>query len=151
MGRLKGHAPFVAFRLPIPPGHAYRSQFTAPRSSVIGRTGAAQPALRYHRPMQQDYLGNPITAQRDATLRGIDDFIEGYLAYETRAERILGAADADPGSCLANVYAGLLWMLLEAPDAARHAAQYLAAAERAAPLAPRREQLNAAGLRAWGA
>jgi Flp pilus assembly protein TadD len=99
--------------------------------------------------MQQDYLGNPITAQRDATLRGIDDFIEGYLAYETRAERILGAADADPGSCLANVYAGLLWMLLEAPEGARHAAKYLAAAERAAPLAARREQLNAAVLRAW--
>jgi Flp pilus assembly protein TadD len=99
--------------------------------------------------MQQDYLGNPITAQRDATLRGIDDFIEGYLAYETRAERILGAADADPGSCLANVYAGLLWMLLEAPEGARNAAPYLAAAERAAPLATRREQLNAAVLRAW--
>jgi hypothetical protein len=99
--------------------------------------------------MQQDYLGNPITAQSDATLRSIDEFIEGYLAYERRAERILAAADADPGSCLANVYAGLLWMLLEAPDAARHAAKYLSAAERAAPLATRREQLNASVLRAW--
>src|SRR3982074_1048689 len=99
--------------------------------------------------MQQDYLGNPITAQSDATLRSIDEFIEGYLAYERRAEAILAAADADPGSCLANVYAGLLWMLLEAPDAARHAAKYLAAAERAAPLATRREQLNASVLRAW--
>jgi hypothetical protein len=99
--------------------------------------------------MQQDYLGNPITAPCGSTLRAIDDFIEGYLAYETRAERILAAADAEPGSCLANVYAGLLWMLLEAPEAARHAAKYLAAAERAAPLATRREQLNAAMLRAW--
>ena len=99
--------------------------------------------------MVQDYLGNQITARRDATLRGIDDFIEGYLAYETRAERILAAAEAEPASCLANVYAGLLWMLLESPDAARHAAKYLAAAERAAPLATRREQLNAAMLRAW--
>jgi hypothetical protein len=99
--------------------------------------------------MQRDYLSNPVTAQREATLRGIDDFVQGYLAYETRAERILGTADADPESCLANVYAGLLWMLLEAPDAARHAAKYLAAAERAAPLATRREQLNAAVLRAW--
>ena len=40
-------------------------------------------------------------------------------------------------------------MLLEAPEAARHAEKYLAAAERAAPLATRREQLNAAVLRAW--
>jgi tetratricopeptide (TPR) repeat protein len=99
--------------------------------------------------MRQDYLGNPVTAQGDGTLRAIDDFVEGYLAYETRAERILAAADADPGSCLANVYAGLLWMLLEAPEGARHAAKYLAAAERAAPLATTREQLNTAVLRAW--
>lgn len=107
------------------------------------------PDVRYHRSMQRDYLGNPVGAQRDNTLRGIDDFIEGYLAYETRAERILAAADAEPGSCLANVYSGLLWMLLEAPAGARRAAKYLAAAERAAPLATRREQLNTAMLRAW--
>ena len=99
--------------------------------------------------MQRDYLGNPVTAQDEATLSGIDDFLEGYLAYETRAERILAAADADPESCLANVYAGVLWMLLEAPEGVRHAAKYLAAAERAAPRATRREQLNAAMLRAW--
>src|ERR1700719_4608421 len=91
------------------------------------------PSLRYHRSMQRDYLGNPVTAQLDDTLRCVDDFIEGYLAYERRAERILATADADPGSCLANVYAGLLWMLLEAPEGAQHAAIYLAAAERAAP------------------
>lgn len=99
--------------------------------------------------MQRDYLSNPVGAQGDATLRGIDDFIEGYLAYETRAERILAAADAEPESCLANAYSGMLWMLLEAPEGARHAARYLAAAERAAPQVTRREQLNAAVLRAW--
>jgi hypothetical protein len=99
--------------------------------------------------MQRDYLGNPLTGQRDATLRGIDDFIAGYLAYETRAERILMTADADPGSCMANVYAGMLWMLLEAPQAATRAAQYLTAAEGAAAGATRREQLNTAMLRAW--
>ncbi len=99
--------------------------------------------------MQRDHLGNPAGAQSDATLCAIDDFIEGFLAYETRAERILAAADAEPGSCLANVYAGFLWMLLEAPAGAQHAARYLAAAESAAPLASRREQLNTAMLRAW--
>ncbi len=77
----------------------------------------------------RDYLGNPITGERDSTLRGIDEFIEGYLAYETRAERILVAAAADPESCMANVYAGMLWMLLEAPEGAARAAKYLAAAE----------------------
>jgi hypothetical protein len=99
--------------------------------------------------MQRDYLNNPVGAQRDATLRGIDDFIEGFLAYETRTERILAAADADCGSCLANTYAGILWMLLEAPSAALRAAKYLAAAEAAAPRATQREQLNTAVLRAW--
>ncbi len=99
--------------------------------------------------MQRDYLGNPVTGQSDATLRGIDDFIEGYLAYETRAERILAAAAADPESCLANVYAGLLWMLLEAPEAGARAAPFLAVAESLAASATPREQLNARMLRAW--
>jgi hypothetical protein len=99
--------------------------------------------------MRQDYLGNPTSTECDATLGAIDDFIEGYLAYETRAERIVRAADADPDCCIANVYAGLLWMLLEAQEAPRRAAKYLAAAERTQPRATRREQLNLAVLRAW--
>jgi hypothetical protein len=99
--------------------------------------------------VQHDCLGNPVSAGDEATLRAVDDFIEGYLAYETRAEGVLPAADADPSSCIANVYAGLLWMLLEAPGAAKHAARYLAAAERAAARATRREQLNTSVLRAW--
>ena len=100
------------------------------------------------RMMQRDYLGNPLSAG-SSTLRAVDDFIEGYLAYETRAEGIIAAADRDPESCIANVYAGFLWMLLEAPDAPNQAARYLAAAERTAVHATRREQLNAAILRAW--
>ncbi len=97
----------------------------------------------------RDYLGNPITGTSAGTLRGIDEFIEGYLAYETRAERILAAAAADPESCMANVYAAMLWMLLEAPEGAARAARYLTHAEIAAPHATRREQLNTAMLRAW--
>jgi hypothetical protein len=99
--------------------------------------------------MHQDYLGNPFRAASSGTLRAVDEFVAGYLGYETRAVGILRAADEDPGSCLANVYAGFLWMLLEAPEAARHAAPYLQAAERIAAEASRREQLNAALLRAW--
>jgi hypothetical protein len=85
----------------------------------------------------------------EATLRAVDDFVEGFLAYETRAEGIVAAADAAPQCCLANVYAGLLWMFLEAPDAAARAAPYLAAAERGQAGATLREQLNVALLRAW--
>lgn len=50
---------------------------------------------------------------------------------------------------MANVYAAMLWMLLEAPEGAVRAAEYLAHAELAAPHATRREQLNSAMLRAW--
>jgi hypothetical protein len=99
--------------------------------------------------MVRDYLGNPVTGQRQDTLHSIDDFIEGYLAYETRAENILKAAEADPASCMANVYAGMLWMLLEAPEASARAEKYLLAAEKAAPNATRREQMNTQVLRAW--
>jgi hypothetical protein len=99
--------------------------------------------------MQRDYLGNPVTGDDDATLRFLDDFIEGFLAYERRAERILEASQANPDSCMANVYSGMLWMLLEARAAPIRAGKYLKAAERAAPLATRREQLNVAVLRAW--
>jgi hypothetical protein len=99
--------------------------------------------------MLHDYLGNPVTGADEGTLEAIDEFIEGYLAYETRAEHIVRAADAHPESCLANAYAGILWMLLEAPTAAQQAARYVEAAERAAPDATHREQLIVAALRAW--
>src|ERR1700730_18157898 len=100
--------------------------------------------------MQRDYLGNEVTGRSHGTLRSIDDFIVGFLAYETRAEAILAAADADADSCMANVYAGMLWMLLEAPQAASHAAKYVIAPERTAPLATRREQLTGDMMSAWG-
>jgi tetratricopeptide (TPR) repeat protein len=99
--------------------------------------------------MQHDCLGNELRAVNLATLRAIDEFVEGFLAYETRAEGIVPAADADPGCCIANAYAGLLSMLLETPDAPRRAARYLAAAEDAAPAAAPRERTHAALLRAW--
>ena len=99
--------------------------------------------------MPRDCLGNSLSAASPGTLQAIDDFVGGFLAYETRAERIVRAADAAEDCCIANVYAGFLWMLLEAPAAPVHAAPYLAAAERSAPDASRREQLNVEVLRAW--
>jgi hypothetical protein len=99
--------------------------------------------------MQRDYLDNPLSTQHELTLRAIDNFIGGFLAYDVRAEQILAAANADPESCLANAYAGMLWMLLESPSAASNAMKYLIAAESIAPRSDRREQLNVAMLRAW--
>lgn len=99
--------------------------------------------------MRRDYLDNPISAVDDATRSAIDDFIGGLLAYETRAEHVLGAADRDPECCLVNIYAGFLWMLLEDPEGAQRATRYLEAAERAAGNANLRERLNLGLLRAW--
>jgi hypothetical protein len=99
--------------------------------------------------MVRDCLGNALSAASPGTLQAVDDFVAGFLAYETRAERIVRAADEAEDSCIANVYAGFLWMLLEAPQAPAHAARYLAAAERTAPEATRREQMNVLVLRAW--
>jgi hypothetical protein len=99
--------------------------------------------------MQQDYLGNPVTGDDAHTLCAIDDFIAGFLSYETRAEAVVAAADADTGACLANAYAGILWMLLEAPEAPAHAGRYLVAARAAAGQATRREALTTEILGAW--
>jgi hypothetical protein len=98
--------------------------------------------------MQQDFLGNPVSAMPPAVLAAVDDFIGGFLAYETRAERIVHAALGAPESCLANVYAGFLWMFLEAPEAATRAAVYRDAAA-AAATATVRERLNLELLDAW--
>ncbi len=99
--------------------------------------------------MHRDWLGNPVTAGAAATVAGIDDFTQGFLAYETRATNILAAADADADSALANAYAAMLWLFLESPQGVVKAAPYLARAEAAAPRATERERMAVAAVRAW--
>ena len=101
--------------------------------------------------MRSDSLGNPVSAADAAALAAVDDFLEGFLAYEERAANILGAAETFPDNALINAYAGLLWMLLEAPEAPARAAKYLRRAEAAAAGATRREQLIVQLLAAWTA
>lgn len=102
--------------------------------------------------MDVDRFGNPVTRSGDAAAdaaagAGVDDFIAGMLGYEQRAANILGAAAAAPGHALANIYAGMLHMLAEAPGAGEQAAPFLARARAAA--ANRRERMLADGLAAW--
>ena len=101
--------------------------------------------------MPHDYLGNALSPTSAATLAAIDDFVGGFLGYEQRMLRIVAAADADPANCLANAYAGWLWMFLESPEAPARAASYLARASAATAGATRREQLATELLRAWAA
>jgi hypothetical protein len=99
--------------------------------------------------MYQDWRGNQVTAAAAATVAGIDDFVGGFLSYETRAANILAAADADPDCALANAYAAMLWLFLESGDGPPRAAPYLVRAEAAARHASERERLTVAAVRAW--
>ena len=81
--------------------------------------------------MANDFLGNPLVDTDPALIAGIDDFVGGFLAYETRAETILATAAAHPQAVMAQVYAGWLWMFLEAPEAASRALPFLDAARAA--------------------
>ncbi len=95
--------------------------------------------------MSHDYLGNPVRSDSPQLLAGLNDFVGGFLAYETRAEHILPVAEAHPDDVLANVYAGFLWMFLESPEGPVKARRYLEIAERAEQQAA---ATDAAGLRA---
>jgi tetratricopeptide (TPR) repeat protein len=99
--------------------------------------------------MRQDWLGNTVTAGNDATVAGIDSFIQGFLAYESGATKVVPAADADPDCALANAYAAMLWLFLESPEGPARAAPYLARAKAAAPRATERERMVVAAVRAW--
>jgi predicted Zn-dependent protease len=97
----------------------------------------------------QDWRGNDVTAADEATVGGINDFVGGFLSYETRAANILAAADADADSALANAYAAMLWLFLESGDGPCKAAPYLARAEAAVGHATARERMTVAAVRAW--
>jgi hypothetical protein len=99
--------------------------------------------------MAQDALGNEVSGRNEATLHAIDDFVDGFLGYETKATNVLGAADTDPESVLANVYAGFTWMFLEAATAEDHAQLYLDRARAAAAAANPRETLLVSQLERW--
>ncbi len=90
--------------------------------------------------MGADFFGSPVASDDPAALSAIDDMVVGLLGYETRAVRVLAAADAAPGECLLNAYAGLLWMLSETGDVPEAARFYLARARDAAAAEAPRER-----------
>lgn len=64
-----------------------------------------------------DSFGSPTTSSH-AALAGINDFSEGFVGYQSRSVNVLETASEHPDSALANIYAGILWMFLERPEAA---------------------------------
>jgi tetratricopeptide (TPR) repeat protein len=107
----------------------------------------------YAAAMATDLLGNPLLDDDPALIAGLNDFIGGFLAYETRAETILATATAHPHAVMAQVYAGWLWMFLEAPEAPAKAQPFLDAARAAlrpgATPAHHREREQIALLADW--
>lgn len=94
-----------------------------------------------------DSFGSTTTSPQ-AALAGINDFAEGFVSYQTRAVNVLDTADAHPDSALANIYAGMLWMFLERPEAPEKSIPYAQRAERVGGLNTRERGLLAL-LQAW--
>ena len=99
--------------------------------------------------MTHDLYGLPVTCDSPRTLDGINDFIHGFLSYQPKATHIIAAADADPDCALANAYAALLWMFLEATAAPQKAAPYIARAQAARKSATPREAQIIDAATAW--
>ena len=57
-------------------------------------------------------------------LQGINDFCDGFVAYQPRSANVLQAADEYPDSPLANIYSAMLWMFLERPEAPSKSVPY---------------------------
>jgi hypothetical protein len=93
-----------------------------------------------------DYLGNPVSGEANA-IPAVDDFVGGFIGYETRAGQVVRAAAARPDHGLLNLYAAALFMLLESPLGPGRAQPFLDKA-RAADLNDR-ERRSADFLAAW--
>ncbi|MCB1517625.1 MAG: hypothetical protein KDJ19_08445 [Hyphomicrobiaceae bacterium] len=99
--------------------------------------------------MAYDPLGNEVSLSSKTGLSGIEDFVDGFLAYETKAGRVLRAASDDSECFLAQVYAGLIAMFSEAPDAPKNALLWVQRADGVSGRANRREKMMLEMLRAW--
>jgi hypothetical protein len=93
-----------------------------------------------------DFLGNPVSGEAEA-LAAVDEFIGGFIAYETRAANVVKAASARPSHGLLNLYAGVLFMLLESPQGPVRARPFLDRALAAS--LNERERRTADFLAAW--
>ena len=99
--------------------------------------------------MREDWLGNPVTTDNEATLAGVNDFTHGFLAYEEKALNILAVVDADPDCAIANAYAAMLYMFMESRDGPAQASKYLERADKTIAHASAQERQVTEAIRAW--
>ncbi len=98
--------------------------------------------------MHRDPLGLPVTLADAASAPALDDFVEGFLACETRVGGILAAAERDDAP-LVQAYAAMFQMFAETPQAPAAARPYLERALDAATAATERERGFVAAIDAW--
>lgn len=99
--------------------------------------------------MPQDALGNIVSANSEEAVSGIDNFVMGFLAHETCMGNVLETASSNPGSTLANIYAGMTMMLADVPNPAERATSWLKRAQTSLNSANDREKMNCALLQHW--
>ncbi len=96
-----------------------------------------------------DPFGVPVTLADPASLAGVTDLCEGFLAYESRAVAIFEAAERDRESVIVQAYAAMFQMFAEAPGAPAAARPHLDAALRDGAPATERERRFAQAIAAW--
>lgn len=98
--------------------------------------------------MWTDALGNPVTLDGDgAALPALNDFVEGFIASESRAANVL-QAEGDP-SPIVQAYAGAVHLFAESRDAAANARPFVQRAQAGAARCTPREQRFIAAVVAW--
>ena len=95
----------------------------------------------------QDSLGNPITLDDAASLRAINDFVEGFISCEARAADVLAAAQ-DP-SPIVQAYCATLHLFAESREAVPNARPVLERAHAGPPRATPRERRYIEAVAAW--
>lgn len=98
-------------------------------------------------PRLSDSLGNPLSLDDPASLRAVNDFVEGFISCEARAVDVLAAAE-DP-SPIVQAYCATLHLFAESGDAVTNARPFLQRAQAAASRASSREQRYIAAISAW--
>ena len=98
--------------------------------------------------MWTDALGNAVTLDDSASLAGVDDFVEGFIASEARAVQVLATAEHER-SAIVQAYAAAVHMFAESRDAPVNARPFIERALLSASRATPREQRFVDAVAAW--
>jgi tetratricopeptide (TPR) repeat protein len=96
----------------------------------------------------QDVLGNAVNLEHATSLSLVNDFVEGFIACESRAANIMGIAQQD-ASPLVQAYCAALHMFAESGDAAANARPFIDSALASPIAASDREMRLVYAVKAW--